>query len=143
MARSFFWGGLASLFLLGLYFTVLTAVSGFGFAKDQFAGYWYFIVPLSLGFGIQVGLYTYLRALVASGRHIGEVLGVTGTTSTAAMISCCTHYLANILPILGTVGVVTFVSQYQTQLFWVGIIFNVVGITYISRRIIKFRSVVI
>ena len=134
-----FYGTLASAILLGVYFAVLSFVSGWGFAQNQFVLFWYFIVSLSLGFGIQIGLYTYLKELIKGGQGGGKVLGVTGTTSTATMISCCTHYLANLLPILGVAGVVTFVAQYQTELFWVGLLFNLGGIAYMANRIFSFR----
>jgi len=138
--KSILYGILASGLLLGVYFAILTLVSGRGFAQTQFSQFWYFIVSLALGFGIQIGLYTYLRTLIKGMRGEGKVLGVTGTTSTAAMISCCTHYLANLLPVLGTVGIVTFVAQYQTELFWVGILFNLGGIFYIANKVIKFKQ---
>ncbi len=134
-----FYGTLASVILLGMYFAVLSFVSGWGFAQNQFVSFWYFIVSLSLGFGIQIGLYTHLKELIKGGQGGGEVLGVTATTSTAAMISCCTHYLANLLPILGVAGVVTFVAQYQTELFWVGLLFNLGGIAYMANRIFSFQ----
>lgn len=141
-AKSIFYGTLASIILLGVYFAVLTLVSGWNFALSQFSQFWYFIVTLALGFGIQIGLYTHLRGLIKNGHHgEGKVLGVTGTTSTAAMISCCTHYLANLLPILGAVGIVTFVAQYQVELFWVGLAFNLGGIFYIANKAIKFKQV--
>lgn len=139
--KSILYGMLASGLLLGVYFTVLTLVSGWNFAQDQFADFWYFIVSLAIGFGIQIGLYTHLRRLIKGMHGEGKILGVTGTTSTAAMISCCTHYLANLLPILGTVGIVTFVAQYQVELFWVGLLFNLGGIFYIANRIIKFKRI--
>ena|SRR3989344_6182198 len=126
--QSIAYGILASSILLGVYFIVLSLVSGWSFAQDQFSLFWYFIVSLAVGFGIQIGLYTYLKNLVKGGHGMGKILGVTGTTSTTAMISCCTHYLVNLLPILGVAGVVTFVAQYQTQLFWVGLLFNLGGI---------------
>ena len=140
-AKSIFSGTLASIILLSIYFTVLTFVSGWNFALSQFSQFWYFIVTLAIGFGIQIGLYTHIQGLIKNGHH-GEskVLGVTGTTSTAAMISCCTHYLANLLPILGTVGIVTFVAQYQVELFWVGLLFNLGGIFYIANKVIKFSA---
>jgi Cu+-exporting ATPase len=109
IAKSILYGILASVILLGVYFTVLTLVSGWGFAQSQFATYWYFIISLAVGFGIQIMLYQYIKALVHSGRGMGRVVGVSGTTSTAAMISCCAHYLANLIPILGVTGLVTFV----------------------------------
>lgn len=136
-SKSVLFGGLASIILFSVYFVVLTLVSGWKFALDQFFVYWYFIVSLAAGFGIQFGLYVYLRGLI-KGDGNGKILGVTGTTSTAAMISCCTHYLANILPILGTAGIVTFVSQYQVEFFWVGLLVNFAGILYIANKIRKF-----
>lgn len=133
-------GILASGLLLGIYFAVLTLVSGWNFAQDQFSQFWYFVVSLAIGFGIQIGLYSYLRNLIKGMHREGKILGVTGTTSTAAMISCCTHYLANLLPVLGTVGIVTFVAQYQVELFWVGLLFNLGGILYIAHKVIKFKQ---
>ena len=138
--KSYIYGALASGLLLGVYFTVLTLVSGWNFAQDQFAVFWYFIISLAIGFGIQIGLYIHLKNLIKGSHGEGKVLGVTGTTSTAAMISCCTHYLANLLPILGVAGVVTFLAQYQTELFWVGILFNLAGIAFMTNRIFKFQQ---
>lgn len=139
--RALLYGTLASSFLLGAYFAVLTLVSGWDFAQGQFADFRYFIVSLAVGFGIQAGLYAYLRSLITGSHGEGKMLGVTGTTSTAAMISCCTHYLANLLPILGTVGIVTFVAQYQVELFWVGLLFNLGGVIYTARRVIAFKRI--
>ncbi|MFA6076575.1 MAG: hypothetical protein WC735_00695 [Candidatus Paceibacterota bacterium] len=138
--KSILYGILASLILLAIYFSVLTFVSGWVFAQSQFADYWYFIVSLVVGFGIQITLYQYIKNIVHSTQGMGKVIGVSGTTSTAAMISCCAHYLVNLLPILGVTGLVTFVAQYQVKLFWVGIFFNVAGIVYMISRIIKIRK---
>ena len=133
-------GTLASAILLGVYFMVLTSVSGWNFAQDQFSDFWYFIMSLSAGFGIQIGLYAHLKNLMKGAPRGGKVLGVTGTTSTAAMISCCAHYLANLLPILGVAGVATFIAQYQVRLFWVGLLFNLGGIAYLAGKIITFSA---
>ena len=133
------YGILASSILLGVYFAVLTFVSGWDFAQDQFSQFWYFIVSLAAGFGVQIGLYAYLRGLIRGMHGEGKILGVTGTTSTAAMISCCAHYLVNLIPILGVTGMVTFAAQYQTELFWVGIVLNLGGIIYMANRILQFK----
>lgn len=130
ISGSIFKGFLGTLLLLALYFTIVTLVSGWDFTKDQFAKFWYFILALSIGFGIQAGLYTYLKNSIRAKKPSAKVLAASGTTSTAAMISCCTHYLANILPILGISGFVTIVAQYQIQLFWVGLAANLGGILY-------------
>lgn len=125
----------ATFILLSVYFVTVSWVSGWSFALDQFSQFWYFVVTLAVGFGVQVGLYTYLKGKVLpAGR---QVLAVSGATSTAAMISCCAHYLVNVLPILGAVGIITVISQYQIQLFWVGLAFNFAGIAYIAYEISK------
>lgn len=128
----------ASIALLLLYFGVVSLVSGWSFARDQFSDFGTYIVVLSLGFGVQVGLYIYLRTL--SSMHAGKMLATTGTTSTAAMISCCTHYLVNALPFLGLSALATFVTQYQIELFWIGIVFNTIGIMYMSSKIVCFKK---
>jgi Cu+-exporting ATPase len=129
-------GGLVALAaLMGIYFGVLTLVSGWAFTLSQFSDFWPYIVPLAAGFGSQVGLYLHLRHLTASHVHANRVVAASGTTSTIAMLACCTHYLANILPLLGAVGMVTLIAQYQIQLFWVGLAFNAAGIVYVARQI--------
>lgn len=140
IAKPALYGIIASTILLGVYFAVLTLVSGWSFAQTQFADFWYFIISLVIGFGIQIGLYQYIKDLVHSGQGMGKVVGVSGTTSTAAMISCCAHYLVNLVPILGVTGLVTFVAQYQVQLFWVGLASNIFGIGYMASKIIKFKK---
>ena len=139
IVKSSLYGLVASSVLLSLYFFILTVVSGWNFTVDQFTTYWYFIVSLAIGFGTQVGLFVYLKALIHDGRGEGKILGVTGATSTVAMVSCCAHYLVNLVPILGVTGIVSFAAQYQVELFWVGLAFNILGIVFISRQIIKFQ----
>lgn len=130
-------GAGALVLLLAIYFGVVGLISGMKFALDQFAEFWYFIVPLALGFGIQVGLYTYLKNLVGQHGASGKVVAVSGTTSTAAMVSCCSHYLVNILPILGVTGFLAVVAEYQVELFWLGLVFNSAGILYVAAMVIK------
>ena len=132
-------GALAFLGLMGAYFGILTLVSGWKFTLDQFSDFWYFVVPLGVGFGIQVGLFTYLKQVLRGHHGGGGVVAATGTTSTAAMISCCAHYLTNVAPLLGATGAVVLIAQYQTELFWVGLAFNAAGIVYIGRKVILAR----
>jgi|SRR3989344_3384783 len=128
--------------LLLLYFVIVSVVSGFRFALSQFSDYWYFLVSLAVGFGIQVGLYSYLKQLVKNNSMVmgKKTMAVTGTTSSLAMISCCAHYLANILPILGIAGALSIIAQYQVEIFWVGLVFNLFGVGFIINKIIKFKK---
>jgi len=125
--------------LLGLYLVLLTLVAGWGFTLEQWRTYWPYVIALALGFGIQAGLYAWLR-LGMQARHAGKVVAVTGTTSGVAMVSCCTHYLANLLPALGATGVVSLVGQYQVELFWFGLAANLAGIVFIGRRVAQFEK---
>lgn len=126
----------ATTLLLGFYIGVLTIVSGYEFATAQFVEFWPYVVTLAIGFGAQVGLYLHLRQLSAAHQaHCGGAVAVSGTTSTVAMLACCTHYLANILPLLGVAGLVTFAAQYQLQFFWVGLGFNAAGFAYIAWQV--------
>lgn len=127
----------ASAVALGVYFGALTLVSGWQFTIEQFADWWPYIVALATGFGIQVGLFVYLRRAVHAAAS-GKVVVATGATSGAAMLSCCTHYLVNLLPILGATGLASFVGTYQVELFWFGIASNLAGIAYIGRRVVSF-----
>lgn len=124
--------------LLGAYFLVLVAVSGWESPLSQFFEFWYFIVSLAAGFGIQIGLYSYLRSTIHEMDMSGKVVAVSGTTSTAAMISCCAHYLTNILPVVGAAGAIALVAQYQIELFWFGLACNLAGIVYMATRVVKF-----
>lgn len=135
--RPSIFGVAAALLLLAVYFAVVGLISGMDFAREQFADFWYFIVPLTLGFGIQVGLFIHLKDLVGKHGASGKVVAVSGTTSTAAMVSCCSHYLVNILPVLGVTGFLTVVAEYQIELFWLGLLFNGAGILYVSTMVFK------
>ena len=138
-ARPVAFGVLAFAALLGAYFGILTLVSGWRFTVDQFSDFWYYIVPLGAGFGLQVGLFAYLKQVVRDHHAGGRVVAATGTTSTVAMISCCAHYLVNVAPIIGATGLVALLAQYQVQFFWVGLAFNVAGIIYIGRKVFLAR----
>jgi Cu+-exporting ATPase len=135
-ARPARFGALAFVALLGIYVVALTLVSGWTFTAGQIAEFWYYVVPLAAGFGVQVGLYVRLREVVSRAKEAGVVVAASGTTSTAAMVSCCAHYLANAAPVLGASGLVIFAAQYQEELFWLGLAFNAAGIAYVATKLV-------
>lgn len=134
------WGFTSSVLMLAIYFVIVTSISGRYFAVNQFYQNWYFLIGLVMGFGVQIALYQYIKNLMHRNLGTGKVIGVSGTTSTIAMISCCSHYLVNILPILGATGLVMFTAQYQTELFWIGILLNLIGIGYMADKIISIKK---
>lgn len=130
-------GGAAGL--LGLYVAVTAAISGWGFMAAQFAERWYWILGLAVGFGTQVGLVAYLRALHVA-RLSRAVAAVSGTTSGVAMLACCAHYLVNVaFPLIGISGVAAVIGQYQTELFVVGAVANLIGIGYFLQKLMQDR----
>lgn len=137
IARSSVPGVLAFGALLAVYFAALTLVSGWSFTVGQFSEFWYYIVPLAAGFGVQVALFVRLRQVVSRAKETGAVVAASGTTSTVAMISCCAHYLTNVAPVLGATGLVAFAAQFQVELFWVGLLFNLAGIGYVGNKLFK------
>ena len=116
IARSSGFGVLAFGIMLAVYFGALTLVSGWSFTLNQFSEFWYYIVPLAAGFGIQVALFVQLRQVISRSKGTGTVLAASGTTSTAAMVSCCAHYLANVAPVLGATGLVAFAALWLVAL---------------------------
>lgn len=137
MARPVGFGAAASTALLVVYFGALTLISGWRFTLDQFNEFWFYIVPLAAGFGVQVALYLRLRDVVMQTKDATGVVAASGTTSAAAMVSCCAHYLMNVAPVLGATGLVAFVAQFQVELFWIGLLFNLAGIAYVANKLLK------
>lgn len=131
--RPIIFGLLGTAILLSFYFAILTVISGWNFAWFQFIKNWYWIVSLTVGFGAQVGLFVYARAKHRADVS-GKVAAVSGGASGTAMVSCCAHYLVNILPIVGVSGFAALIGQYQTELFVVGLISNLLGIGYMFNK---------
>jgi YHS domain-containing protein len=122
-------GALAMLGLLIFYLAMITLAQGWAHASAQLLDDRNFIAAIVLGFGMQVGLYTYLRGLHAHSAA-GGVAASTGT-STAAMLACCAHHLADVLPIVGVAGAAVFLNTYKTPLLWLSIAMNLAGVAYL------------
>ncbi|HEY4731831.1 MAG TPA: YHS domain-containing protein, partial [Gammaproteobacteria bacterium] len=74
IVRASGFGILAVAALLLLYFGLVSLVSGWGFMLEQFAQFWPYLIALALGFGIQVGLYIYLRTAVHAMHGAGKIV---------------------------------------------------------------------
>lgn len=131
--RPIMFGLLAALGLLAFYLGIITLAQGWSHALQQLSDDRWFIGAILLGFGTQVGLFTYLKQLHTRAATSG-VAASTGT-SAAAMLACCAHHLAEILPIVGLSGAAIFLNAYKTPLLWLGILMNLGGIIYLARKI--------
>jgi len=123
--NSKFYGILAGVGILFFYLVVLTIFQSFNFAISEFRNLWFWIIPLAVGFGIQVGLY---NSIIHTARINAEI-ATSGTISGGSMVVCCSHFALNAIPLLGFSGLATFLMTYQKLFFGLGILANVIGIT--------------
>lgn len=94
-----------------------------------------FIALVALGFGIQIGLYQHVRRVVrGDGRAAAMAAGGT-VTSTAAMVACCVHHLADVVPFVGLSGLAVFLTDYKIPLVLVSLAANGVGIALMVRTL--------
>ncbi|MHB8990513.1 MAG: heavy-metal-associated domain-containing protein, partial [Chloroflexota bacterium] len=61
LRRPVIFGFLASSLLVAFYAGIVTAAQGFEHAADLLLEDWYFVLPIVVGFGVQVGLFVHLR----------------------------------------------------------------------------------
>jgi hypothetical protein len=135
-----------------LYFGIVSWAESPRHALDFFWQDRWLVIPILLGFGIQVGLYSVLKlqlylpnltidtAQRASGGAPAATMGAGGATSTIAMVACCAHHAADILPILGLTAAATFLAQYRTAFMVVGLVSNLIGIAVILRTLLRARN---
>lgn len=136
------WSVAAALCVIGFYLGLITLTSNWSNAAYQFSEYGGWVIALALGLGIQVGLFTHMRAVMAGARLKGAASGMaaSGGMASVAMALCCSHYLAAILPAIGLpffAGAVAGLVEYQTVFFIIGVITNMLGIVYMLRLMVK------
>lgn len=123
-------GVLASLGILVFYLSVVSFFQGIEFAFLNLRSLWYWIFPLAIGFGVQVGLFFSIKQSAAL---TGTVAG-TGAISGGSMVACCSHFLLNIIPLAGASGLALFLVNYQTVFFGIGIASSILGIVLMVRH---------
>jgi hypothetical protein len=134
------WGIIAGTTLLSIYFLILTVANSFTHAVEQFKLMWYWITLLVVGFGIQAGLYTYIRGVLKLRKQSGvatSTVAAAGGISTTSMVACCAHHVTDVLPILGASAAVLFLSQFQNIFMMIGVLSNVIGINLMLKIIQK------
>lgn len=133
--HSFLAGLTGFIALIVFYFITMRLLAGtWNAAISQFEKLWYYMIPLSLGFGIQVGLYNHLRSLVKSNPG-KNVMMANSTTSAIGMVACCAHHLTDVLPLIGLTAISAFLVSFQTPILLVGIISNIFGIYFLWQKI--------
>ncbi|PIO00643.1 hypothetical protein COT72_00210 [archaeon CG10_big_fil_rev_8_21_14_0_10_43_11] len=126
-------GVVGAALLLGFYASILTLFNGVNHTIEQFEMYWYFIIPLVVGFGIQLGLVAFMHyKSKASG-----MAKVSGAMSAGSMVACCAHHITDFVPLLGVSAVGLFLADYTPVFLLFGVLSNVIGILFMLRELQK------
>jgi len=129
-------GVLAAASLALFYVVVVAGASGsWQHLTDQAANDWYYLVPIMGGFGVQVALVADLRRRHRLNRSAAAAGGAGAGASTAGMVACCAHHIADLAPFIGATGAATFLIDYRVPFMLVGIGVNAVGVTIAARRL--------
>ncbi len=130
MKRHIIIGSGAAALLIIIYLGIITLAQDWTHALEQTAELWYWVLALAGGFGIQAGLFSFVRQSIRERRAAttGSV-AASGGISAGSMAACCAHHLSDILPLLGLSGVAIFLTQYQLFFIVVGVVSNIIGIT--------------
>jgi hypothetical protein len=118
--------------LLSLYFGLVSWAESPQHALEFFLQDRWIIMPIILGFGVQVGLYTILKKrlfvpITGTGPS-GSLTGASGATSTIAMAACCAHHVTDVLPIIGLTAVAAFLAEFRTAFMLIGLGSTLIGI---------------
>ncbi len=129
-------GFIAGIVLLALYASILILAQGASHALEQTASLWYWLLALIVGFGTQVGLFSFIRqGLRERRKSLMAGLATSGGVSAGSMVACCAHHLSDVLPLLGISGLSAFLVNYQLFFIILGVMANVVGITIMLETI--------
>ena len=141
VALSIALGVLGATALIALYLGIVTLAQGSEHAFDLLWGDRVFVALIGAGFGTQIGLFTYLRLLQRALARESIISAGAGTaTSSVAMVACCAHHLAEVLPIIGLGGLAVFLVELRTPLILFALATNALGIGITVRQIRRIRS---
>jgi len=120
----------ASTILLTFYFIIASLLGGVSFALDNFIKLGYWMIPLVIGFGIQMGMFFYVKEKMHK-KAAGTAAASSGISATS-MVACCAHHIADIAPFLGITALGLFLTKYQSTFLLMGVLSNILGITYMA-----------
>lgn len=135
-------GVLGAAALLTLYLVIVTIAESWSHALELFRQDMPFVAPIILGFGIQVGLFVYLkqRLHLPEGARTASALTGAGTgTSTVAMVACCAHHVTDVLPLVGLSAAAVFLAEYKVWFMAAGLAINLVSIGVMLRLLRRER----
>ena len=135
-------GLVGMLLLMALYLGIVSLAESPARAFELFWEDKLLVVPIMLGFGTQVGLYTLLKKglyLPLHGAAGGTTTAASGGISTMAMVACCAHRVADVLPFVGLTAAAAFLANWKIPFLIVGLISNLIGIAVMLRVMYQAR----
>lgn len=129
--------GLLSAVALALGYTLIVGLLSRSWSHllSQWRTDLWFIGLVAAGFGLQMALYTHVRRVIR-GDRTGAAVAAGGTaTSTTAMVACCLHHLADVVPFLGASAAATFLIQYKAYVVLFSLAANAAGILLMLRAL--------
>lgn len=123
--------GVAGGILLVVLFLAIVSVSeSWAHAWGLLGDLWPWIALLSTGFGLQAGLYWYIRRERQRRQAEGmAAVAASGGVSTGAMVACCLHHGTDVLPVLGLTALTPLLTRYQPLFLTAGVMANLFGIS--------------
>ncbi|MBF8267420.1 MAG: hypothetical protein HW388_928 [Dehalococcoidia bacterium] len=120
-------GLLGGGFLVLLYLGIVTWAQGWDHALELLSQDRVFVAAIATGFGLQVGLYAYMRLVV---HHEVRL----------AMPTCCLHHVTDVLPLIGLSGAAVFLNDYRIPFMVGGLVVNGAGVIIMLRVILQGRA---
>ncbi len=135
-------GLVGMLLLMGIYLGIVALAESPAHALDLFWQDKALVMPIMLGFGTQVGLYTLLKKGLYMPMRVatsGATTAAGGGMSTVAMVACCAHHVTDVLPLVGLTAAATFLANWKIPFMIVGLLTNLIGIIVMLRIIYQER----
>ena len=136
-------GVAGGLLLTGLYFGIVSLAESPSHAAQLFWQDRAIVLPIILGFGVQVALYVVLKRRlfvpVAHPGPSGALTGASGGMSAAAMVACCAHHATDLLPLVGLTAAATLLAEYRIPFMLVGLGTTILGISVMVLILLRER----
>ncbi|MDP3879021.1 MAG: hypothetical protein Q8Q07_01780 [Dehalococcoidales bacterium] len=136
MKRHFLVGISGAVLLILVYLGLIALAQDWTHALQQTASLWYWVVALSGGFGVQAGLFSFIRQSIRERKAAATgSVAASGGVSAGSMAACCAHHLSDVLPLMGLSGAAIFLVRYQLFFIVAGVLSNIIGITIMLETI--------
>ena len=133
--KPFGWAALSFLGLLLFNFLLISLLSrSASYAIDQMLRLKVYILPIALGFSVQVLLFIRIKQTIKNSIYI---VSGTGAMNTGTMLDCCVHHITELLPFLAIGWASSVFINYQKELLITSIAINWFGVWYMAKKLRK------